>query len=241
MTLCQSAGPGPERPRAAVRGRTRSPATASAASRPSDVIEDVIARAASASTNAASVVVEPLYEQARAEADAASARLQARARRRARLFGVPVTIKDLVYVAGVPARGGAPANEGFAPDRRRRRRGAAARGGRHRHGQDHHLRIRLQAHRRQPCLRRHPQPLAARPHQRRLQRRRGGGRGGGMRAARHRHRRRRLHPRARPASAACSASSRRSASCRARRASRRRPGARWPIPAPSPARWRMRP
>ena len=80
---------------------------------PADVMADVIA-ALQRVDRRCKVVVEPLYEQARAEAEAASLKLQ-RGEAHGALFGVPVTIKDLVYVAGVPARGGAPANEGFVP------------------------------------------------------------------------------------------------------------------------------
>jgi len=80
---------------------------------PSDVIEDVIGALDRADARY-NVIVEPLYEEARAEAARATEALGTGEAAGA-LFGVPVTVKDLVYVAGVPARGGAPSNEGFAP------------------------------------------------------------------------------------------------------------------------------
>ena len=80
---------------------------------PRDVIEDVIfaLQMADASCN---VVVTPMYEQARVAADQATA-AWASGHDPGRLGGVPVTIKDLVYVAGVPALGGAPCNKDFVP------------------------------------------------------------------------------------------------------------------------------
>jgi aspartyl-tRNA(Asn)/glutamyl-tRNA(Gln) amidotransferase subunit A len=80
---------------------------------PRDVIEDVIAALESTDVSC-NVVVTPMYEQARAAADEATA-AWASGRKPGPLAGVPVTIKDLVYVAGVPAFGGAPANKGFVP------------------------------------------------------------------------------------------------------------------------------
>jgi aspartyl-tRNA(Asn)/glutamyl-tRNA(Gln) amidotransferase subunit A len=80
---------------------------------PREVIEDVIAALESTNTSC-NVVVTPMYEQARAAADEATA-AWASGRKPAKLAGVPVTIKDLVYVAGVPALGGAPANRDFVP------------------------------------------------------------------------------------------------------------------------------
>jgi aspartyl-tRNA(Asn)/glutamyl-tRNA(Gln) amidotransferase subunit A len=80
---------------------------------PRDVIEDVIAALESTDVSC-NVVVTPMYEQARAAADEATA-AWASGRKPGKLAGVPVTIKDLVYVAGVPAFGGAPANKGFVP------------------------------------------------------------------------------------------------------------------------------
>jgi aspartyl-tRNA(Asn)/glutamyl-tRNA(Gln) amidotransferase subunit A len=80
---------------------------------PRDVIEDVIS--ALEVTNAAcNVVVTPAYEQARAAADRATAAWSS-GRPEGKLMGVPVSIKDLVYVAGIPALGGAPANKDLVP------------------------------------------------------------------------------------------------------------------------------
>jgi aspartyl-tRNA(Asn)/glutamyl-tRNA(Gln) amidotransferase subunit A len=80
---------------------------------PRDVIEDVIS--ALEVTNAAcNVVVTPAYEQARAAAERATAAWSS-GRPEGKLMGVPVSIKDLVYVAGVPALGGAPANKDLVP------------------------------------------------------------------------------------------------------------------------------
>lgn len=80
---------------------------------PRDVIEDVIAalEQIDASCN---VVVTSTYDQARAAADEAT-RAWASGRPQGRLAGVPVSIKDLVYVAGVPAFGGAPVNKDLVP------------------------------------------------------------------------------------------------------------------------------
>jgi aspartyl-tRNA(Asn)/glutamyl-tRNA(Gln) amidotransferase subunit A len=80
---------------------------------PRDVIEDVIA--ALERTNAScNVVVTATYDQAREAADLASAAWAAGSPE-GKLTGVPVSIKDLVYVAGVPALGGAPANRDLVP------------------------------------------------------------------------------------------------------------------------------
>src|ERR1700738_2162129 len=68
---------------------------------PRDVIEDVIAALESTQASC-NVVVTPMYQQARAAADEATA-AWASGRKPGKLAGVPVTIKDLVYVAGVPA------------------------------------------------------------------------------------------------------------------------------------------
>jgi aspartyl-tRNA(Asn)/glutamyl-tRNA(Gln) amidotransferase subunit A len=80
---------------------------------PRDVIEDVIS--ALERTNAScNVVVTATYDQARKAADAATAAWSA-GRPEGKLTGVPVSIKDLVYVAGVRALGGAPANRDLVP------------------------------------------------------------------------------------------------------------------------------
>ncbi len=80
---------------------------------PSDVIEQVIVALREVDRQC-SVVVEPMYEEARRHAEAAT-RSWRSGQARGALLGVPVTVKDLVYVAGVPARGGAPGNRDFVP------------------------------------------------------------------------------------------------------------------------------
>ncbi len=80
---------------------------------PRDVIEDVIA--ALELTNAScNVIVTSTYDQARTAADDATAAWSA-GRPEGKLAGVPVSIKDLIYVAGVRALGGAPANNDLVP------------------------------------------------------------------------------------------------------------------------------
>lgn len=81
---------------------------------PVDVIEDVVSalRATDALCN---VVVTDMYESARREAEKASA-AWASGQPAGALAGVPVTVKDLLFVAGVPAQAGAPVLKGFVPD-----------------------------------------------------------------------------------------------------------------------------
>jgi len=81
---------------------------------PRDVIDDAIA-ALKAADAACNVVVTPMYEQARTEADRLTLAMRSD-EPTAPLAGVPVTIKDLVFVAGVPAYGGSPLNKSFVPD-----------------------------------------------------------------------------------------------------------------------------
>jgi aspartyl-tRNA(Asn)/glutamyl-tRNA(Gln) amidotransferase subunit A len=81
---------------------------------PRDVIDEVIA-ALERTHAACNVVVTPMYDEARAAADRLSIAMRSGTAMPA-LAGVPVTIKDLVFVAGVPALGGAPLNRGFVPD-----------------------------------------------------------------------------------------------------------------------------
>src|SRR4029077_10304063 len=80
---------------------------------PCDVIDEVIA--ALETTDArCKVIATEMFASARAEADRATAAWkngEAKA-----LTGVPITIKDLIYVAGTPANGGAPMLDGFVPD-----------------------------------------------------------------------------------------------------------------------------
>jgi aspartyl-tRNA(Asn)/glutamyl-tRNA(Gln) amidotransferase subunit A len=81
---------------------------------PRDVLDETIA-ALKAVDDACNVVVTPMYEQARAEADRLTKDMRA-GEAKGPLAGVPVTIKDLVFVAGVPAYGGSPMNKPFVPD-----------------------------------------------------------------------------------------------------------------------------
>ncbi|MBR0816254.1 amidase [Bradyrhizobium diazoefficiens] len=81
---------------------------------PRDVVDDTIA-ALQAANETCNSVVTPMYEQARAEADRLTREMRAGEVKGA-LAGVPVTIKDLVYVAGVPAYAGSPMNKSFVPE-----------------------------------------------------------------------------------------------------------------------------
>jgi aspartyl-tRNA(Asn)/glutamyl-tRNA(Gln) amidotransferase subunit A len=81
---------------------------------PRDVIDDVIA-ALKATDAACNVVVTEMYEQACTEADRLTTAMRS-GDPTGRLAGVPVTIKDLVFVAGVLAYGGSPLNPSFVPD-----------------------------------------------------------------------------------------------------------------------------
>src|SRR5690242_19667079 len=81
---------------------------------PREVIDDTIA-ALKLVDAACNVVVTPMYEEARAAADRLTSAMRA-GDAMPPLAGVPVTIKDLMFVAGVPALGGAPLNRGFVPD-----------------------------------------------------------------------------------------------------------------------------
>ncbi len=80
---------------------------------PVDVIQDVIA-ALRATDAVCNVVVTEMYDSARREAERASA-AWASGEPAGALAGVPVTVKDLLFVAGVPAHGGAPVLEDFVP------------------------------------------------------------------------------------------------------------------------------
>ncbi len=80
---------------------------------PSEVVDDVIC-ALEATDAVCGVIVTEMFEQARAEAARATA-AWARGENAGALQGVPVTVKDLVYVAGVPALGGSPMNNGHVP------------------------------------------------------------------------------------------------------------------------------
>lgn len=80
---------------------------------PSEVVEDVI-DALAATDERCNVMVTPMFEAAREAArEATTAWL--RGEPPGALTGVPVTIKDLIFVKDVPAHGGAPSFETFVP------------------------------------------------------------------------------------------------------------------------------
>jgi aspartyl-tRNA(Asn)/glutamyl-tRNA(Gln) amidotransferase subunit A len=80
---------------------------------PRDVIDEVIA-ALEATHSLCNVMATDMFASARIEADRATAAWMAGEARA--LTGVPITVKDLVYVAGTLAKGGAPMLEGFVPN-----------------------------------------------------------------------------------------------------------------------------
>ncbi len=80
---------------------------------PRDVLDDVVA--ALDRTNAlCNVATATMVEEATIAADR-STKAWAAGEPQGSLAGVPVTVKDLIFVANVPARGGAPSNENFVP------------------------------------------------------------------------------------------------------------------------------
>ena len=80
---------------------------------PRDVIDEVIA--ALESTDAVcKIIATDMFASARAEADRAVAAWKSGEAKP--LTGVPITVKDLIYVAGTPAKAGAPTLDGFVPD-----------------------------------------------------------------------------------------------------------------------------
>jgi aspartyl-tRNA(Asn)/glutamyl-tRNA(Gln) amidotransferase subunit A len=81
---------------------------------PVEVIDDVIG-ALEATDALCNVVVTDMYATARAEALQAAA-AWASGEATGPLAGVPVTVKDLLFVAGVPAHAGAPTLADFVPD-----------------------------------------------------------------------------------------------------------------------------
>jgi aspartyl-tRNA(Asn)/glutamyl-tRNA(Gln) amidotransferase subunit A len=81
---------------------------------PVDVIEDVIG-ALQATDALCNVVVTDMYQNARAEAERATSAL-ASGESCGPMTGVPVSIKDLLFVAGVGAHAGAPTLADFVPD-----------------------------------------------------------------------------------------------------------------------------
>ena len=81
---------------------------------PVDVIDEVIG-ALKATDALCNVVVTDMYDAARAEAERAASAF-AKGTVTGALTGVPVSIKDLLFVAGVGAHAGAPTLADFVPD-----------------------------------------------------------------------------------------------------------------------------
>ena len=80
---------------------------------PRDVIDDVIV-ALERTHSLCKVMTTDMFASARAAADRAAAAWKAGEANA--LTGVPITVKDLIYVAGTPAKAGAPLLEDFVPD-----------------------------------------------------------------------------------------------------------------------------
>jgi aspartyl-tRNA(Asn)/glutamyl-tRNA(Gln) amidotransferase subunit A len=80
---------------------------------PRDVVDEVI-DALKGTDALCKVMTADMFASARQEADRAAAAWKAGEAKA--LTGVPVTVKDLVYVAGTKAQAGAPALDGFVPD-----------------------------------------------------------------------------------------------------------------------------
>lgn len=81
---------------------------------PVDVTEAVIAALAEADERL-NILVTPLFEQARKDAAAATSAWRL-GEPTGPLCGVPVTVKDLLFIKGVPAHAGAPTLNSFVPD-----------------------------------------------------------------------------------------------------------------------------
>jgi len=81
---------------------------------PTEVIEEVIAALQIADARC-NVMAASMFDAARSEAEQAT-RAWRSGHVAGALTGVPVTVKDLIFVAGVPARGGAPVLQSFVPE-----------------------------------------------------------------------------------------------------------------------------
>ena len=77
------------------------------------MIDDVIV-ALESTDSSCKVMTTDMFASARADADRAAAAWKAGEANA--LTGVPITVKDLIYVAGTPAKAGAPMLEEFVPD-----------------------------------------------------------------------------------------------------------------------------
>lgn len=80
---------------------------------PADVIDDVIVALERANALCNGIVTD-MYADARRAAERATAAWRA-GEASGVLAGVPVTVKDLIFVAGVPCKAGAPMLDGFVP------------------------------------------------------------------------------------------------------------------------------
>lgn len=80
---------------------------------PRDVIDEAIA-ALQSTDSRCKVIATDMFASARAEADHAVTAWRSGDAKA--LTGVPITVKDLIYVAGAPAHGGAPMLDGFVPE-----------------------------------------------------------------------------------------------------------------------------
>ena len=125
---------------------------------------------------------------------AAAERAYAATASRRPLAGIPISIKDLTPTKGIRTTRGSLLDADWIPDEDAPFVERVYAAGAVHARQDQHARVRLEGRLRQPRRRSDPQPLAARPHRRRLQRRRGGGGRGRARPAGAGQRRRRLDP-----------------------------------------------
>jgi aspartyl-tRNA(Asn)/glutamyl-tRNA(Gln) amidotransferase subunit A len=80
---------------------------------PRDVLDEVVV-ALEATDSLCNVMATDMFKSARIDADRATAAWKAGEAKA--LTGVPITVKDLVYVAGTPAKAGAPLLASFVPD-----------------------------------------------------------------------------------------------------------------------------
>ena len=81
---------------------------------PAEVLDEVI-DALTETDEVCKVMVTSMFDAARTAAQNAT-RAWRNGKPQGPLAGVPVTVKDLIFVAGVPARAGAPAFEDFVPE-----------------------------------------------------------------------------------------------------------------------------
>ena len=135
-----------------------------------------------------------MFESARAEADRATAAWKAGEAKP--LTGVPITIKDLVYVAGIPATAARPMLDGFVPDADSAVVTAVRAAGAIVTCKTTTCESGYKLTADSPVSGDYAQSVASWPHQRRIERRRCRRRRCGLRPPRDRHRWRRIDPRA---------------------------------------------